>query len=176
MRNRIIDCPEFLWALYWGNEYTQSEIANIFNCSQTTISLNMKEWDIPLEEERLGRFEKGVRNNPQGEFKQGYVPWTKVNGNPKCEGKNHWNWKGGPARDNFNFRHSLEHKLRSWRRSVYRRDNFTCQICNQHGGTLNAHHLKSFAKYKELRFDIDNGITLCYECHRWIHSIIGRGD
>jgi 5-methylcytosine-specific restriction endonuclease McrA len=60
-------------------------------------------------------------------------------------------------------RKSLEYK--NWRIAVFTRDNFTCQNCEQIGNKLEAHHIHSFAKHKELRFDANNGITLCPPCH-----------
>ncbi|MGM0214928.1 HNH endonuclease [Enterococcus sp. AZ109] len=56
-----------------------------------------------------------------------------------------------------------------WRTAVYERDNFVCQKCGQVGGDLNAHHVKPFAKFPDLRFDISNGQTLCETCHKNIH-------
>jgi len=60
-------------------------------------------------------------------------------------------------------RDSLQYKR--WRQSVFKRDNFTCQCCGAFGGKLNVHHIKSFSDYPDLRFDVDNGITMCEQCH-----------
>ena len=61
-------------------------------------------------------------------------------------------------------RHSLAYK--QWRTAIFERDNYTCQECKTHGGYLNADHIKPFAFYPELRFELTNGRTLCEECHR----------
>ena len=82
-------------------------------------------------------------------------------------GKNHWNWKGGITPANQVQRNSKAAK--AWRKSVFMRDNYTCALCGKVGGRLNAHHIKPWASYPELRFDINNGTTLCQDCHRAIH-------
>lgn len=74
-------------------------------------------------------------------------------------------WKGGIAPINAIIRQSLEYRL--WRESIFKRDSWTCVWCFQRGGKLNADHIKMFAFYPELRFDIDNGQTLCENCHKW---------
>jgi hypothetical protein len=72
------------------------------------------------------------------------------------------------AKENDDFRRIPEYI--KWRKSVFERDNYTCQKCNQKGGKLNAHHIKPFSKYKELRMQIKNGITLCEKCHKLLHK------
>jgi len=85
------------------------------------------------------------------------------------KGKLHYNWKDGATPKNKKIRQSPEFK--EWREKVFERDNYTCWICEDRGGNghkviLHPHHLKGFADYPKLRFDINNGLTLCKFCHK----------
>lgn len=92
-----------------------------------------------------------------------------------CRGKywrkdKHWNWKGGITPKNRRGRHTKQYK--EWRLSVYHRDYFTCQDCKKHCNQKNivAHHLKGWNKYPKLRYELNNGITLCRHCHKIRHK------
>lgn len=80
-------------------------------------------------------------------------------------GANSGSWKGGITPINLQIRHSTEYKL--WRKAVFERDDYTCQCCFKRGGIiLNADHIKPFSKFPDIRFDINNGRTLCVPCHK----------
>lgn len=85
------------------------------------------------------------------------------------------NWQGGITPINEKLR--KHYKYDDWRIAVFEKDNYTCQFCGDNkGGNLNAHHIKPFSKFPELRLDINNGITLCDVCHRTkgLHKGLGR--
>ena len=87
----------------------------------------------------------------------------------KLSGEKNWNWKGGVTPINQQLRHSFEYKL--WRKAVFERDKYTCIWCGIRGEIgrrveLNADHIKPFSLFPELRFAIDNGRTLCVDCHK----------
>ena len=90
-------------------------------------------------------------------------------------GENNWNWCGGNDNDE---RHSYEY--RKWRKTVYERDNFTCQCCGNSvcDTKLHAHHILNFSEHELLRYDVNNGVTLCENCHSpnitgSFHSVYG---
>jgi hypothetical protein len=70
----------------------------------------------------------------------------------------------GKVSETARIRGSLEYK--NWRLQVFGRDRYTCQWCFVKGGFLHADHIKPFFAHPELRFDINNGRTLCKECHK----------
>lgn len=60
-------------------------------------------------------------------------------------------------------------KYIAWRKTVFERDNYTCKKCYSRGGRLVAHHIKRWADCENSRYDVDNGLTLCKECHKQEH-------
>jgi hypothetical protein len=121
----------------------------------------------------ISKKNKGKHFSPETEFKKGMIG---------LRGKNSPVWKGGVSTTNELIRKSKA--MVDWKSKVYERDEYTCQICGIVGGRLNAHHIKELSKIiddyniknlddgddcEEL-WDIDNGITLCEDCHKKIHS------
>jgi len=43
-------------------------------------------------------------------------------------------------------------------------------ICGKVGGCLNAHHIRNWENYPELRYDTDNGMTMCESCHKLVNK------
>lgn len=86
----------------------------------------------------------------------------------------HPRWQGGITPIYLQIRASKEYKI--WRVAVFARDNYTCIWCGDaRGGNLEADHIKPFAYYPELRFAIDNGRTLCHDCHKTTDTYGGKG-
>jgi len=74
------------------------------------------------------------------------------------------NWQGGKTHKHKLMRSTS--RYRSWRTAVYERDDYTCVTCGVKGGRINADHIEPLSKNEEKAYDLDNGRTLCVECHK----------
>jgi 5-methylcytosine-specific restriction endonuclease McrA len=105
-------------------------------------------------------------------LKEGISPWNKGLTGIKTGKKGPrphvtpWNYKGGTGTARHQAMGTLGYK--SWRSKVFDRDNYTCQVCEQYGGTLHADHINKWSDNEELRYNVDNGRTLCVPCHYYI--------
>lgn len=81
-------------------------------------------------------------------------------------GKNHYLWieDRTKLKDDHKDRGGQLH--RGWSNLVKKRDGWKCKINNKDcNGNLEAHHILSWREYPELRYEINNGITLCQTHH-----------
>lgn len=141
--------------------------------------------------QKISDANRGHRHSPKTEFKKGQPAWNKgkklgfipkgafkkggrkpLNAYSFPKAAAHPNWKNGATPQNKLIRNGTEYKL--WRTAVFERDGYTCIWCGIKGGNLNADHIKPFALFPELRLAIDNGRTLCVNCHKTTDTYAGR--
>lgn len=120
-------------------------------------------WDNPKV--RATQFKKGVSASPATQFKSGTASWNK--------GMIGWNageanpaWKGGIEFRAPSEKKHLCSKYMGWMTQVKDRDGWKCKIANEDcEGRLEAHHILRWQDHPELRYDLNNGITLCHAHH-----------
>lgn len=110
---------------------------------------------------KLSNARKGKKDSEETKFKKSLA----------LRGEKSYLWKGGISSENDKIRHSKE--IRLWKISVFIRDNRHCQKCYSKKKII-AHHILNFHKYPSLRTSIENGITLCEECHKKFHKKYGN--
>lgn len=78
-------------------------------------------------------------------------------------GEKHWSWKGENCKKQEERNNSL---YKNWVSRIKKRDRWTCKINNQDcSGYCEVHHILSWSAYPELRYEVNNGITLCQGHH-----------
>jgi len=106
----------------------------------------------------------------------------------KYTGANSWNWIDGRSKIDRLVRRMTEYY--QWRSDVFTRDKWTCKTCGKNGCYVTAHHIKGLnliikeniikdvlnARLCEELWDINNGITLCEDCHKLTDNYAGRGQ
>lgn len=115
----------------------------------------------------------GVKKSTSGSFKKGYTPWNKGKVSP-LKGRKRPLEVGAKISASKNRGLTQQGKIdryafyRKYTEVIFSRDDYTCQICEQEGGNLHVDHIKKWADYPELRFNLNNCRTLCRPCHYYI--------
>ena len=159
--HRILDDAEWLRGKYLDEGLSTTQIAKEIGASARVICT----W---LERH-------GIERRPTGAPK-GHNYWDSEEAKKnlsrakrgKCLGEDNPNWRGGMPYHDYD---RNRYPAKQWVKAVKDRDNWTCQECGA-TNNLHAHHIKRWKDYPDLRYDLDNGVTLCHTCHERAH---GRG-
>lgn len=93
----------------------------------------------------------------------------------KMSGEGHWHYNANLTKEERETMRAFP-GYTAWQFDVKKRDKFTCQCCgDKRGGNLVSHHLDGWSVSKEKRLDVDNGVTLCEDCHKDFHGKYGYG-
>jgi len=126
------------------------------NGIKTRFKKNKNPWNKGLKGKQSHRFGYKMSKKTKEKIRKSQL---KEKGN---------NWKGGKSSMNQLIRKST--KFKEWRKAVFERDNYTCQECGFRNGKgkhrdLHPHHIKYLSEYPELAYEVENGQTLCKDCH-----------
>jgi len=91
----------------------------------------------------------------------------KVNAKKAHKGEKHPKW----IVDRNKVKSRARPEMTNWRNLVFNLGNFTCRHCNKIGGKLHVHHKAPYSLFPELRWELNNGMVLCENCHKEVHKI-----
>ena len=91
---------------------------------------------------------------------------------PDLSGSNNGRWNSTLTEED-RLKRRITPEYLTWRNSVFERDDYTCVYCGVRGGNMEAHHLESYARNPEVRFDVNNGVTMCIKHHKKFHKKYG---
>lgn len=161
---------ETLEAMYQTK--SMREIALEFGVGETVVFNRLKEHGIELKEHRNHRLKPGkvFTDEHKANIRAAHIAKAAV-------GEKNPNWKGGLTEINRRARTGWQ--AREWREKSLGRAGYQCEECGVKQGhececcgvriRLHVHHVKSFAKFPEYRFDPANSEVLCPKCHHTRH-------
>jgi hypothetical protein len=89
----------------------------------------------------------------------------------KMSGENHPRWIKDRSLIKIGDRSMNDPLQKQWSLSVKKRDGWKCQIADSNcKGRMESHHILSWKDFPELRYEVNNGITLCHAHHPRVKS------
>jgi hypothetical protein len=149
---------------YYGKQHTPETRAKISLACKGRVAPNKGKHPSDATKEKMHLASTG--RIPWNKGKGGYKVSRTVESNKNMSrGPAHYLWVGDRTKlKKQNRRNDSAYK--EWRITVYRRDGFKCKISNvECRGRIEAHHILAWAEFPELRYQPNNGITLCRNHH-----------
>lgn len=163
---------KILRKLYWNDGLILKDISIIYKYDESTILKYFQYYGIPCRsrsESTLKRDMEDPTVNIKSRKSQ-QMRWDSMSENDILihAEKTSAGRQGIPYEKWENFvsdewRDTIEYT--EWTSAVIKRDNNTCRLCNTKVGIKHRHHIYPVRKYPELKYDVENGITLCPDCH-----------
>lgn len=144
-------------------------VAKIYGCSRTSICNLMKEYGIktiPMKGRMLTpeHREKVVKTLiPCQMTGKKHSKETRAKMSRDRKGSGNANYKGGVTQEIRKFRKTKEYV--AWRNAVIKRASGICEMCGEEK-PLEAHHIVSIHKNRDLGLELSNGMALCHKCHK----------
>lgn len=150
-------------------------------CGNCKIEISIPQWRLRdnnyCSPECFGESRKGNSFSPSTQFKKAQkslmgmlgkkhtIEW-KIDRSRRFSGKNAPRYKENRESLRTDERHSHDTRYKYWSQSVKNRDGWSCKIHNHDcSGRVEAHHILGWRDFPELRYKLENGITLCRAHH-----------
>lgn len=158
--------------LYWKDNLILKDIGIIYGLSEFTILKYFQYYGIPCRSRSEATLKRDMEDpdlkERQCEIQQN--KWDLMSDEDRLIHAKHVSAgrQGIPYEEWEDFvsdgwRDTVEYA--EWTAAVIKRDNNTCRLCNTKVGIKHRHHIYPVRNYPELKYDVENGITLCPGCH-----------
>lgn len=104
------------------------------------------------------------------EYYKNHDGYWKGKKRPEMQGENHPFWIEDRSQLKKQDRRN-DSAYKAWRKKVFEKDNYQCKINNEDcSGNIEAHYILSWSTHPELRYSVNNGITLCHAHHPQVRA------
>jgi len=135
------------------SEETKRKLSKAFKGRKHT-----EEWKRKMSERMKQAWRLGlIKYHPNSGYKKGHPNYSPY-------GENHYRWN--PDREAIKRNERNDGEYGQWVKKVKKRDKNTCRLKDENCFGYNiVHHIRSWGEHPNLRYEVNNGITLCQFHH-----------
>jgi len=148
-------------------KFSKSGVENPFYGKCHSLETRLK---ISKTKQGCVAWNKGLETSKKTRLKissslKGRMAWNKGKKLPTGENSNRWIKDRTLIKGRHN-RNMHDPEYKRWRKMVWDRDYYKCKVDNNDcAGKIEAHHIIAWRESVDLRYEVNNGITLCHFHH-----------